>query len=172
MRITCVLPAPRHFMMAMESRRCWTWEWMAMATPMAPTMRAMRLMRERKVVERVSPRVMSGWVSRKSITMASGKASLSSWRRASTVLLLTAASGVKGNLKSKRWAARLPKRIRFVRSRPARDIIKRGPTLRLPAMRSGSLSTMAATRKSMPPTLMVSPSCICRRRRRSSLTAT
>ena len=74
MRIKWLDRAPRHFMIAMESRRCWMWACIAVATPMAPTISVIRLTRLKNVVARFRPCVMMGCVSRKSAIRASGKA--------------------------------------------------------------------------------------------------
>src|ERR1035441_9056056 len=52
MRSTCPERAPRHFRTAMVSIFCCRCACMAVATPSAPTISAIRLMRLRKVVER------------------------------------------------------------------------------------------------------------------------
>ena len=66
--------------------------------------------------------------------VASGKRLLSGWR----ALPLTPGAPCGGSANRNRSAARLPGVIRPVRSRPSRVIITRGPTLRVPVMRSGS----------------------------------
>ena len=64
MRINWAERAPMHFMIAMESSRCWMCACMAVATPMAPMISVIRLTRLRNVVARFSPCVMMGCDSR------------------------------------------------------------------------------------------------------------
>ena len=126
---------------------------MAVATPTAPTIIAIRLTRLRKIVASSRPRVISGWLSRKSTMRARGK----------TLLQLRRAPRPRAaRLRWKPQQVALRRRgcrvlISPVRSSPPRLIISRGPTLKLPVMRSGSSTTTPATRKSCPPSRTASP---------------
>ena len=147
MRINCEEDAPNDFMTAMESIFCCKCDCIAVATPMEPTINAIRLMRLKKVVACSKPRVSRGCVSRKSAMMASGKARFSSLRTSSTPVPGVGA----GNLNRCRCAARLPSLSRPARSKVLRRIITRGPTFKLPAILSGSAVTTAARRRSSVP---------------------
>ena len=66
--------------------------------------------------------------------------------RSRTVLI-----GIAGGILNRnRSAARLPAISSPVRSSPSRDIITRGPTLRLPVIRSGSFVDLGADAKRLP----------------------
>ncbi len=65
-----------HFMIAMESMRCWMCARIAVPTPIAPMISVIRLTRLRNVVARLRACVTMGCDSRKSAMSASGKAAL------------------------------------------------------------------------------------------------
>ena len=156
------------FITAMESIFCCKCDCMAVATPIEPTIKAIRLIRLRNVVACSRPRVSRGCVSRKSAMTASGKAFFSSALTSSTP-----APGVgAGSLKRWRCAARLPWLIKPARCKVSRRTITRGPTFRLPAMRSGSAITTAASFRSSLPRRTVSPILTFKRVSKSSETNT
>ena len=125
-----------------------------MATPIAPTISAIRLIRLEKrgrLVEAVGDDRMRLRGNPRS--SASGSARRIARRTSST-------GGAPGSsLNRYRCEARLPSCIRPVRANASRDIISRRPMFRLADMRSGSETIDAAMRKSCSPTRTVSPTC-------------
>jgi len=128
------------FMMAKTSTLCCRWARMAMATPIAPSTMATRQIRLSRPVERLSPSVRAGLLSRKIGNLGIGQHLL----QTSTHRWRCSAGGF--SLKRKRSPERLPgcKRPLF---EGALLIMTRGPRPCRELMRSGSRTRMAAMRK-------------------------